>query len=126
MPSAHKFPARAVRIPPELWGRARSKAEATGLTMTGLVWGWMAAYLDGRLDPMPIADDERAARQTGRPPVDDETGSHGDTAADLQQGGVEVLGCDEDVAGLRPLLGADDTMGFHQVHEPPGLGEADS
>ncbi|TLK47999.1 hypothetical protein, partial [Glutamicibacter sp. V16R2B1] len=38
----------------------------------------------------------RAARQTGRPPVDDETGSHGDTAADLQQGGVEVVGRDED------------------------------
>jgi len=47
-------------------------------------------------------------------------------ALDPGQGLLELLGLDEDVAGLGPLRGADDLTGLEQVHEASGLGEADA
>src|SRR4051812_30784450 len=38
---------------------------------------------------------------------------------------VEVVGLDEDVAGLRPFAGADGPAALEDVHQPAGLGEAD-
>src|SRR5215210_9001140 len=39
------------------------------------------------------------------------------------QDGVQLVGLDQDVAGLGPLAGANDAPALHQVHQPPGLGE---
>lgn len=41
------------------------------------------------------------------------------------QGLLQLVGLDQNVAGLRPLGRPDDTTRLHEVHEPAGLGEAD-
>ena len=40
-----------------------------------------------------------------------------------REGLLQLVRLDQDVAGLRPLRGADDAAGLHQVHQAPRLGE---
>lgn len=105
--SRHLNPGHLIRVPDSVWGPALARARSEGYRgLRQLIEGWLRAYGQRRLDAIPVgtAEDgerERAARQTGEPPVVDRSGgSHGDTAADLQQSGVEVVGQDEHVTRL--------------------------
>ena len=50
MPNAHKTPARAIRVPDELWNAAMAKSKGLGITLTSVLLEALEKFVASELD----------------------------------------------------------------------------